>query len=155
MINKFKENCDYEQAFKALVQFDWATIGYWNLTERQKQLFKEHIFRFLKMFDRNSGFEIAPCSRYSAEGHMGGKLVATQKWYKNDKIESLIGCIAELTEEEERELLKPGINDFSVMYSCRKNCAQLWLGPGEPFTLLHLLFTNEYFEFLSHLRSFH
>ncbi|XP_054761668.2 uncharacterized protein LOC129268107 [Lytechinus pictus] len=126
----FKEDQNYEKAYNKLMSSgDWAKVFLSNKSNFQIQVFKEHVFRYLGMFDPDSGFEIKPCYRYSLEG-AGGKIVTTCHWSKHEKIDNLVGCIAELTEFEENTFLKSGENDFSIMFSTRKNCAQLWLGPA-------------------------
>ncbi|XP_071397746.1 histone-lysine N-methyltransferase KMT5B [Centroberyx affinis] len=129
IIERFKKHDNLEKAFRALTSGDWSRHHFLHKTKAQEKLFKQHVFVYLRMFATDSGFEILPCNRYSSEQN-GAKIVATKEWKRNDKIEYLVGCIAELSESEENMLLRHGENDFSVMYSTRKNCAQLWLGPA-------------------------
>ncbi|XP_062868477.1 histone-lysine N-methyltransferase KMT5B-like isoform X2 [Trichomycterus rosablanca] len=125
VIENFKKHNDLKKAFEALTSRNHLLPK----TKAQEKLFKQHVFVYLRMFASESGFEILPCNRYSSEQN-GAKIVATKLWKRNDKIEHLVGCIAELSASEENLLLHHGENDFSVMYSTRKNCAQLWLGPA-------------------------
>uniref|UniRef100_A0A1I8I5W4 [histone H4]-N-methyl-L-lysine(20) N-methyltransferase n=2 Tax=Macrostomum lignano TaxID=282301 RepID=A0A1I8I5W4_9PLAT len=93
---------------------------------------RAHLCRYLHLFDPRSGVRIEACRRYLHENRVGARIVSTRQWQPGQRIDMLIGCIAEVSPEEEADggYLKPGVNDFSVMYSTRKHRSQLWLGPA-------------------------
>jgi histone-lysine N-methyltransferase SUV420H len=156
IIQEFEQNRNYFECFDKLTQNKWFQTHFANKTHKQLMDLRQHMFYFLHLFNLSSGITIKECKRYSTEktgkhmvlsirpswralgklhnsvmiSFLGGMLVATKNWSKGEKIELLVGCIAEMTKEEETSILKQGQNDFSVMYSCRKQCSQLWLGPG-------------------------
>ncbi|XP_050523455.1 histone-lysine N-methyltransferase Suv4-20 [Daktulosphaira vitifoliae] len=128
IIDEFILNQDRKKVFEAFWNKSYIPIHLFK--ESYKKLVKDHIDRYIGIFCSDAGFKIEPCHRYSLENKIGAKVSATTSWYKDEVIHRLVGCVAKLTEQEEDEILHVGKNDFSVMYSCRKKCAQLWLGPA-------------------------
>uniref|UniRef100_A0A1I7TTC7 Histone-lysine N-methyltransferase Suv4-20 n=1 Tax=Caenorhabditis tropicalis TaxID=1561998 RepID=A0A1I7TTC7_9PELO len=130
VMQKFKDNQDFTSAIYSILNMRSVRQFIDKMSFHKKTEFRDHVVRFLNVFHNDSGYTIQECKRYSAEGHQGAKLVATRAWFRGDKIERLSGVVCLLSDEEEKLLLNPEGSDFSVMYSTRKRCSTLWLGPG-------------------------
>ncbi|GMR34716.1 hypothetical protein PMAYCL1PPCAC_04911, partial [Pristionchus mayeri] len=130
IMDEFVKNNDFMMTLRKIFSLKSVRQFLLNHTDSKRAEFRDHLLRFLQMFSFKAGFTIEPCDRYSAEDNKGARLVVTRHWLKGERIDRLCGVISELNEEEEEQLLRKDLNDFSVMYSTRKQCAQLWLGPG-------------------------
>ncbi|KAM3579369.1 histone lysine methyltransferase Set9 [Umbelopsis sp. WA50703] len=103
-----------------------------NKTPKQQQEFVQHMKRYLSMYLPNAGYEISETKRYSTLKRAEACVLATKDWMVGDELRLCTGAIACLNAKEDAEL-KQGQRDFSVMYSTRKGCSCLFLGPARFF----------------------
>lgn len=91
--------------------------------------------RFLKLLSlyvqvlrSDSGVQFKKCGRFPGEAACGVQISTTQKWPKNFK-PPFCGVACHMTQEEEKDLIIRGENDFSIATSSVRNSNQLMLGP--------------------------
>lgn len=126
----FQHTHDFSATFDALLMIVGKLAGdYFNsLGSRHQELLRQHVYCYFRAFLLDSGVKIESSDRYSSETN-GAKITSTRHWFPGQRAEVLLGCIAEFSPADSA-VLQAGVNDFSVMYSLRKRCDQLWLGPA-------------------------
>ncbi|KAG6886164.1 hypothetical protein C0993_000682 [Termitomyces sp. T159_Od127] len=116
-----------------------APIRYYLKSYTQKQInaFSTHASRYFELYNPHGFIEIAHTSRYS---HRTGKselcILATRNLAPGTVITELKGSMANLTDEEDRELKRTDLRssdirrDFSVIHSKQMKKNHLFLGPA-------------------------
>ncbi|KAM7371541.1 hypothetical protein PAMP_008768 [Pampus punctatissimus] len=132
---RFQRTHDFSATFEALTVGELAGDYFNALGNHRQELLRQHVYRYLGAFLLDSGVKIESCDRYSSETN-GAKITSTRHWFAGERVEVLLGCIAELSPADSA-VLRAGVNDFSFVPGEKNGaCVEVIrpISPGEEIT---------------------
>lgn len=125
------------QAVDDLITFPAVRYYLKSYTQKQINAFATHASRYFELYNPSGSIEIAHTSRYSERtGKSELCILATRSMAPGTVITELKGSMANLTDDEDRELKRAGLRngdirrDFSVIHSKSMKKNHLFLGPA-------------------------
>ena len=124
-----KNDKDVGRALDELLSGEFGREVTVNMGDEEKTELGEHLQKYLGSLTNESGFILAKCERYSAEGHLGAKVLATKGWSKGKKIDGLLGSSRDISEDFEAELIRRKVSTSCIIRSERSKSVRVVIGP--------------------------
>ena len=129
ILESIRNHKDVERALDELLSGEFGKEVTVNMGDEEKTELEEHLQKYLGSLTFESGFLLDKCERYSMEGHLGAKVLATKGCSKGKKIDGLVGSTRDITEDLEAQLIQRMVSTNCIIKSERSKCAQVIVGP--------------------------
>ena len=103
-----------KDAVAQLLNCDWAKATL-QMDKKEKTELESHLTMYLHGLTDRREFAIEKTVRYNMEGNEGGKVVAKKEVKKGEKIKTLLGKTAEISEEQEKKLRECGVDTSCII----------------------------------------
>ena len=129
ILESIKKDKDIARALDELLSGGFGEDVTVSMGDEEKTELGEHLKKYLRSLTDKSGFHLVRCDRYSMEGHLGAKVLATKGWSKGEKIHGLVGSSRDITEDFEDELIKRMVSTSCIIRSERSKSVRVVIGP--------------------------
>ena len=123
ILESVKSKQDIARAIGQLLDCEWAkevTAGM-ELWKKEKMELKDHLKKYILGLTSDREFALVKTERYEMEGYQGAKILAKREVKKGEKIVSLLGKTAAITEEQEKSLGERGVDTSCIMKTPTKS----------------------------------
>ena len=129
ILERIKNHKDAERALNELLSSEFGQEVTVQMADEEKRELEEHMKKYLGSLTNESTFRLEKCERYSLEGHLGAKVLATKGCSERKMIKGLDGSSRDINEDLEAELMQRMVSTNCIIKSERTKTVRVMIGP--------------------------